>query len=127
MYRTYIFNSMGDAVQTVKRAMRMTSMLICLQCLTVGYLHLLDVQIGYSSGEFVDDTSVAMDNQGKRDSEEQDDVGDDKVTYNVSVLISDGAHHECLTCRIMKDKDEWLKLLCTPCRNSKEFCHLRQC
>ena len=47
-----------------------------------------------------------MDDQDKRDDEEQDDVGDDEVTYNVSVLVGDGARHERLACRVMKDKDE---------------------
>ena len=55
-----------------------------------------------------------MDDQDKRDDEEQDDVGDDEVTYNVSVLVGDGARHERLTCRVMKDKDEWLNGPFTP-------------
>ena len=41
-----------------------------LQRLAVGYLCLLDVEIGDGSGKFVDDPSVAVDDQDKRDDEE---------------------------------------------------------
>ena len=64
---------------------------------------MLDIEIGDSSGQFVDDTSVTIYDDDKRDNEQQDDVGDDEVLYNVLILVGYRAGDERFTVEVPGD------------------------